>query len=95
MKKASENNYIATGFPFSSSKRGKHIYTKVYIYILIFILRDMGRGAIWEETFDTEPLDLKGTKKWATPTPFLNDNGKKEIIHLCIELDKVVTVSEK
>lgn len=32
----------------------------------------MGRGVIWEETFDTEPLDLKGTKKWATPTPSLN-----------------------
>lgn len=37
----------------------------------------MGRGAIWEETFDTEPLDLKGTKKWATPTPSLNNNKKK------------------
>lgn len=48
----------------------------------------MDRRAVWEETFDTEPLHLKGTKKFAIPHP-------NKIIHLYIDLDKVMKFGEK
>lgn len=60
MKKASENNYNATGFELSYSKRKKHIYTKVYLYNYIIFMIWQGEGS--EETLVTEPLDLKGQK---------------------------------
>lgn len=57
-KKASENNYNATQSVYNLKEEAKnkkkntqHIYTKVNIYIIIFILRDMARGAVREESF--------------------------------------------
>lgn len=47
----------------------------------------MARRAVLE-TLHTEPLHFKVTKKWATPRP-------NKIIHLHIELDKVMEVGGK